>query len=354
MPYYPEGKELEDSCKKLRLYSVCAICKGKLVLKYDFDNHREVILCSEDESHEELRKTRPENLKQKRREISMDSKELMTLDTPGMMQRIDMARFPQELKPAEKALIATVAMSYGLDPIMNELTIYQGRPYPTVNAWYRKSQETGKFDGMDSRPATKEEREERNAGEGDILYRCEVWRKGASNPFVGWGKVRAKETKPGSTKDGDTTSTFKPIQNDPDRMAEKRAEMMAMRKAFSIPMPAMSFEEIIETESGRVSTVTGEIKEEPLVIEGKARVIEGDDLSLQPHPVTEGEPDLRQVDDTDITPLVAKLKEKGKSKEELGTFANDKQGWGISSMSELLKWHLPIIDKWLEGGEKGA
>ena len=202
----------------------------------------------------------------------MDSTALMKLDKGGMVARIEQAKWPQALKPEEKALVATVAMSYGLDPILNELSIYQGRPYPTVNAWYRKSQETGKFDGMDSRPANKKEREERNAKEGDLLYRCEVWRTDASHPFVGWGRVRAEERK------GDA---HLPIVKDPDRMAEKRSEMQAMRKAFSIPMPAMSFEEVIETESGLVNKGTGEIVEEK-AIEGEFKELPEEKLEEPP------------------------------------------------------------------------
>ncbi|KKK92155.1 hypothetical protein LCGC14_2705750, partial [marine sediment metagenome] len=244
MPYYPEGEELKDACKKLRMYSCCAECGSDLVARWDMVEKRTYIICSNNKEHEGLRKTWPDILKEKREVFSMDSTALMKLDKPGMVARIEQAKWPGELKPEEKALVVTVALSYGLDPILNELSIYQGRPYPTINAWYRKSQETGQFDGMDSRPATKKEREERNVEEGDYLYRCEVWRKGASHPFVGWGRVKEEETQPGSRKQGDSTSTYKPIQNNPDRMCEKRSEMQAMRKAFSIPMPTMSFEEI--------------------------------------------------------------------------------------------------------------
>ena len=257
MPYYPEGKELEDACKTLRMYSVCAECSGDLEVLYDMDNHRPYVVCKENEAHEGLRKTRPDTLKQIREEFSMDSIALMKMDKPGMVARIEQAKWPAALKPEEKALVATVALSYGLDPILNELSIYQGRPYPTINAWYRKSQETGQFDGMDSRPATDVERAERNAEDGDLLYRCEVWRKGATHAFVGWGKVLAKERK---------GNEHLPIVKYSDRMCEKRSEMQAMRKAFSIPMPTMSFEEIPGV--GKVDTRSGEI------IEGEAREIE--------------------------------------------------------------------------------
>lgn len=259
MPYYPEGKELEDACKQLRLYSRCSECGGQLEVLYDMTQHREYIVCREDDKHEGIRKIRPDILKEKREVFSMDSVALMKLDKPGMVARIEQAKWPAALKPEEKALIATVALSYGLDPILQELSLFQGRPYPTVNAWYRKSQETGQFDGMDSRPANKKEREERNAKEGDLLYRCEVYRKGGSHPFVGWGKVFAAERQ---------GNEHLPIVKWSDRMAEKRAEMQAMRKAFSIPMPTMAYEELTEVEGLKVNQKTGEI------IEGESREIE--------------------------------------------------------------------------------
>ncbi|GAJ08853.1 unnamed protein product, partial [marine sediment metagenome] len=148
-----------------------------------------------------------------------------------------------DLTAPERQLMAEISISYGLDPLMNELMIYQGNPYPTINARYRKAQETGKFDGIDTRPASKEERTQRNAKEGDYLYRCEVWVKGASHPFVGWGRVRAAETK---------GSEHLPIVKDPDRQAEKRAEAMGLRKGFSMPVPFKSWEEFEEEKAERV------------------------------------------------------------------------------------------------------
>lgn len=49
------------------------------------------------------------------------------------------------------------------------------------------------FDGINARPATQQEREERGANDGDILYIAEVWRKGSSHPFTGTGRVKKSE-----------------------------------------------------------------------------------------------------------------------------------------------------------------
>lgn len=195
-----------------------------------------------------------------RRIRGMDTKALMKMNQTEMLARIAQAKFPKDLTAPERQLMAQVSISYGLDPLMNELMIYQGNPYPTINARYRKAQETDKFDGIDTRPATKEERTQRNAKEGDYLYRCEVWVKGASHPFVGWGRVRAAETK---------GSEHLPIVKDPDRQAEKRAEAMGLRKGFSMPVPFKSWEEFEEEKAEQaikdevidVDPLTGEVIE---------------------------------------------------------------------------------------------
>ena len=160
-----------------------------------------------------------------------------------------------------------VAISYGFDPIMQELMIYQGNPYVTINGRYRKAQETGQFDGMDSRPATESERKACNAKQGDFLYRCEVWRKDASHPFVGWGRVLEKEIEKAiaQAKGHGRQEDALPIVKDPDRQAEKRAEAMGLRKAFSMPFPLQGWEEaqmaMAEVNGKTVDTKTGEIVE---------------------------------------------------------------------------------------------
>lgn len=251
--------------------------------------------------------------------MSMDSKALMKLGEGGMLARIEQAKFPQALKQEEKKLVAEIALSYGLDPIMNELSIYQGRPYPTVNAWYRKSQETGQFDGINSRPATKQEREERNAKVGDLLYCVEVWRKGCSHPFVGWGRVRAEETK------GDS---HLPIVKDPDRMAEKRGEMQGMRKAFSIPMPPLSFEEAT-------------------YIEGEARVITEETTSpletvIEEQPAEGGrttEKDESPITKEQATELQTLLNKAKMSGQDLWKACKD-SGWTITKIGDLKVWQF--------------
>lgn len=226
---------------------------------YGYDQY--ILKCAENFDHGVLTdykkpsKEYEEGNKIFRRLQGVDTKALMKMDQTAMLDRISQAKFPTDLTPADKKLLATVSIGYGLDPLMQELMIYQGHPYPTINARYRKAQETGNFDGISTRPATDEERKARHCQEFDILYCAEVRVKGASHPFIGWGRVRAAERK---------GSEHLPIVKDPDRQAEKRAEAMGLRKAFSMPVPFQSWEEFEEQraeEATKVDKTTGEIIE---------------------------------------------------------------------------------------------
>lgn len=223
----------------------------------------------------------------------MESTSLMAMDEGKMMERIGMAKFPQEMTEADVKLLAQVAITYGFDPLMGEVTLYQGRPFVSIDGRYRKAQETGRLDGVSSRPATKQEREDWQIPDGDYFFQSEVYVSGASHPFIGWGRVSAKETKPGSSKAGDTTSTYKPIQFSPQRMAEKRAEAQALRKAFHIPLPSVedigSQEYDIDSTARVVDTGTGEIKESTVDKRGEFEK-QGRDVIEEAIVATEPEP----------------------------------------------------------------
>ena len=179
----------------------------------------------------------------------MESTSLMKMDKNTMMERIDAARFPQALNPAEKKMLALVAITYGFDPLMGEITVYQGKPYVSIDGRYRKAQESGIFNGVTSRPATKQEREEWQIPDGDYFVKSTVEIKGGGH-FEGWGRVFKAETVGGKG--------FTPVEKNPQRMAEKRADAQALRKAFHINLP--SFEERgIDDDTPFVNIDTGEI-----------------------------------------------------------------------------------------------
>ncbi len=185
----------------------------------------------------------------------MDSKALQTMDNKAMMERIDVARFPQALTPQDKKMLAMVAITYGFDPLMGEITIYQGKPYVSIDGRYRKAQETGIFNGITSRPATKQEREEWGIPEGDYFVKSTVEIRGGGH-FEGWGRVFKAETMGGKG--------YTPVEKNPQRMAEKRADAQALRKAFHINLP--SLEEKGTPDDENVDVNTGEIIESKAVV----------------------------------------------------------------------------------------
>jgi hypothetical protein len=263
---------------------VCGTCKAGLTIAWI--NNRYVIRCSKDLSHNTLTQDNkyPEYLE---KEIYKEmTTQLVKMNKPKMLARIEGAKFPQQLTGPEKQLLATVALDYGLDPVMGELTIYQGKPFVSIDGRLRKAHETGEFEGIESRPASLEERKARGTGDGNKLWRSEVFKKGCSHGFVGWGEVRESEMK---------GNAFLPTVSWPDRMAEKRSQAMALRLAFYLPLP--SFEDKDEPQAAEPpkpyidssaievkGEVSSQLKRDPLTVKTIGDLYNAclDDFKMQP------------------------------------------------------------------------
>ena len=105
---------------------------------------------------------------------------------------------------------------------------------------------------MQTRPATKKERGDWEMPEGDYFFHADIFRKGCEHPFEGWGRVRKSETLGGKG--------FKPVETNPQRMAEKRAEAQGLRKGFHIPLPSV---EDIGSEEDAIESTAREVDEIP-------------------------------------------------------------------------------------------
>lgn len=215
----------------------------------------------------------------KRGVFKMDSNSLTMMTQEKMLERIKQVKFPKDLSVKEEQMLAEVARSYGLDPLMGELSIYQGRAYVQIDGRYRKAQETNELDGVDTRPATQKERIAWDIPDGDYFFRAEIYRKGASRAFVGWGRVRKDEIEKAEKGKG---ADFLPLATNPQRMAEKRAEAQGLRKAFHIPLPSAE----------DISPLGGETTMPDYDIEGEA--VELDDV-----PVPDIEPESKTDPDWD-------------------------------------------------------
>ena len=136
--------------------------------------------------------------------------------------------------------MAKLSVAYGLDPFLGELVCLGDKPYPTVAAIQRKANEDPRFDGEECRPATPEERIAYyfpvEPPPDEYLWRCSVWVKDKSRPFVGWGRASKANVKMS------TMQLWLP------EMAQKRSRGRTYRLAFNIGIPTI--EEMFEFEDG--------------------------------------------------------------------------------------------------------
>ncbi len=169
--------------------------------------------------------------------------------TEAMLPAIQ-AMWPADCKanPALGRMIAKVSIAYGLDPLMGEVILYQGKPYVTIDGRLRKAQEHEQYAGLECRPATDAERAAFRCAETDHLWRAEVYRRDWRKPVVGWGRV--------TVNDHNAIARGQHAQ----AIAEKRAKARALRDAFSIPLPsAEDAEDYSPAPSRYVDSTTGEI-----------------------------------------------------------------------------------------------
>ncbi len=250
----------QEQAEQYARRNLCS-CGGRLTLAWGgtWGMNDWVIRCSGDVDHDKFTSHNQKYEKELRRVYGMKSTELMAMGKQEMLIRVGIAKFPKDLTVPEKELLAQAAITYGLDPIMGEITIYQGRPYISVDGRFRKAQEDPNFDGIESRPANKQERIDYQMPDGDYFFRGDVYVKNISRPFTGWGRVRLAEI--------NAKGDFRPIDTNPQRMAEKRAEIQALRKAFHIPLPSIEDIGTPEADNGRVTVTvdekTSEIKDSP-------------------------------------------------------------------------------------------
>jgi len=137
-----------------------------------------------------------------------------------------------KLPPAQqRAVLIAFGQHTGLRAELGEVMIYQGRFYVTIGGRVRNAHRLGLFDGARAHPATMGDKRSAGYQEDDIVWWCEVWRRGSPRPFRGWGKVTRAEID--FARAGDKTK-FTPIAKHPVEMARKRATYDALRLAFPL------------------------------------------------------------------------------------------------------------------------
>ena len=175
-------------------------------------------------------------------------------------QTVQAGLWPQTMTPGQKALMVQVALAYGLDPLMGELVLYQGKPLITINARRRKDVEAGHHPSIKFRFLTTEERQGYlDAGainEGDLVQ-VGILTTEWGNTVEGIGKVTKAERDGTSQRSRDSRGLSHPIVADnPIEMCQKRAEARVRLMAYGpIPLPQMMISEIATTGI----TVEGEV-----------------------------------------------------------------------------------------------
>jgi hypothetical protein len=115
--------------------------------------------------------------------------------------------------------LVTLGNHLGVRAELGEIMLYQGKPYITIDGRIRIAHNSGLLNGIDPHPAASMERTRYIVKDGEHLWKCLVFKKGAIRPFVGWGHVRLGDRNPVS-------------KTHPQEMAKKRAKYDALRLAF--------------------------------------------------------------------------------------------------------------------------
>ena len=165
-------------------------------------------------------------------------------------QTLKAGLWPQTMNENQKALMVQVALAYGLDPLMGELVLYQGKPLVTINARRRKDVEAGHHPSIKFRFLTAEEKQGYlDAGainEGDLIQ-VGILTTEWGNTVETIGKVTKAERAASSERSRDPRKLAHPIVTDnPIEMCQKRAEARARLMAYGpIPLPQRPMEGVI-------------------------------------------------------------------------------------------------------------
>lgn len=119
----------------------------------------------------------------------------------------------------QSMFLIALGQRLGVRAELGELILFQNKPYISIDGRIRLAHETGLLVGMETRPATLLERRNYGCADGDALWVCSVYRRGAGRAFVGWGHVSASDRNP-------------VCKSHPREMAKKRAKYDALRTAF--------------------------------------------------------------------------------------------------------------------------
>jgi hypothetical protein len=155
--------------------------------------------------------------------------EVTAIDQQQMQALADqlLPKWPKDLNRQTALDVARVALAYQLDPFMEELIPYQGKPYVTIAGRIRIADNHPMFDGYDLEPATDAEHRALGAHEGEAVWKCVVYRKDRSRPTKAFGRA------------GGPAETNPVARRWLPEIAQKRAMHRALRAAFPLNLPGV-------------------------------------------------------------------------------------------------------------------
>lgn len=98
-------------------------------------------------------------------------------------------KWPKDCNQAQALEVARIAVAYKLDPFLDELIPYQGKPYITFRGALRIAEEHEQYDGYDHGPVTSSEDAALRQYDDEVIWKCAVYRKDRSRPTVAYGRA---------------------------------------------------------------------------------------------------------------------------------------------------------------------
>lgn len=177
----------------------------------------------------------------------MAEQSLSTQSDNWLKQRIDMnrsARFGlEEATPAQLNVVYVLCKRWHLDPV-TDLTLYQGRPWITVEGHMRRMREHPDFRGVERRALNQDEKVLGGWNADDIVWETSI-KTAHWGVITDWGKVTRAEVDDALASSKRSGKRSAPLGMHPVEIAQKRSLARANRLAFGMDAPD---EEQIEQE----------------------------------------------------------------------------------------------------------
>mgnify|MGYP001571484523 CR=1 FL=1 len=198
----------------------------------------------------------------------MESKQLMILNRDLMTERlglaaktfgfvVDQTGVARAPTGNEIALLVDYCLTYGFDPLMREVILFQGSPYVQIDGLRRKAQETGKYRGLKMEPIMDPNvKIAVGFGADDIVFKGTISKveNGEVSTFERYGGVARWEIDKMSEKDP-KKHRYPIVADRPSDMAQNRLERDLIRIAFQFTFPGV--QQITPTIEGEYREVAG-------------------------------------------------------------------------------------------------